>query len=40
MTKKEREILTSIIDDIRRSDDEIDGFTRLYETVKKMIKYK
>lgn len=39
MTKKEREILIGIVNDIRRSNDEIDGFTRLYETIKKMINY-
>lgn len=40
MTKAEREELSSIIEDIEKSDDKIDILERLYFTVKKMIKSK
>lgn len=38
MTKREREILSSIVNEIRESDDEIDLLVRLYNEVKKMLK--
>ena len=38
MTKREREILTSIIEDIQESDDKIDALERLYSVVKQMVK--
>ena len=40
MTKEEREILASIIEDIQKSDDKIDVLERLYFTVKEMLKSK
>lgn len=40
MTKKEREELIAIIDDIRESDDNIDVLERLFFTVKRMVNYK
>ena len=40
MTKKEREELIAIIDDIQESDDKIDMLERLYFTVKRMVNYK
>jgi hypothetical protein len=38
MTKKEREVLMDCIEDIRNSDDQIDPLTRLFETVKELLK--
>jgi len=38
MTKKEREILMDCIEDIRNSDDQIEPLTRLFETVKELLK--
>ena len=38
MTKKEREALMDCIEDIRNSDDQIDPLTRLFETVKELLK--
>ena len=38
MTKKEREVLMDCIEDIRNSDDQIDPLTRLFDTVKKLLK--
>lgn len=40
MTKKEREELIAIIDDVQESDDKIDVLERLLFTVKQMINYK
>ena len=40
MTKKEREELIAIIDDMQESDDKIDILERLYFTVKRMVNYK
>lgn len=40
MTKKEREELIAIIDDMQESDDKIDMLERLYFTVKRMVNYK
>ena len=40
MTKEEREILASIIEDIQKSDDKIDVLERLYFTIKEMLKIK
>lgn len=37
MTKVEREELISIIEDVRRSDDQICVLNRLYDTVKRMV---
>ena len=37
MTKAEREELISIIEDVRRSDDQICVLNRLYDTVKCMV---
>jgi hypothetical protein len=37
MTKREKEILSSIIDDIDNSDDKIDPLERLYLSVKEML---
>lgn len=37
MTKKEREELIAIIDDMQESDDKIELLERLYFTVKKML---
>ena len=37
MTKKEREELASICEDIRSSDEQTDALVRLYEAVKRMI---
>ena len=38
MTKSEREELISIIEDLRRSDDQICVLNRLYDTVKRMVR--
>ena len=38
MNRKEREILSSIINDVEESDDKIDVLERLYFEVKSMIK--
>ena len=40
MTKKEREELIAIIDDVQESDDKIDVLERLLFTVKQIINYK
>lgn len=40
MTKKEKETLRSIVDDIVNSDEQTDGLVRLYKEVKEMINYK
>lgn len=40
MTKREKEILSSIIDDVSESDDKIEVLERLYLEVKEMINYK
>ena len=40
MTIKEKEILSSIVDDIEKSDDKIWPLERLFEEVKRIIKYK
>lgn len=40
MTIKEKTILTSIIEDIRTSNDEIEGLVRLFREVKKLLKIK
>jgi hypothetical protein len=40
MTKKEREELIAIIDDVQESDDKIDVLERLLFTVKRMVNYK
>ena len=40
MTKSEREILASIIEEIEKSDDKIDILERLYFTIKEMLKIK
>ncbi len=37
MTKKEKEILNRIIDEIQASDDQIDQLVYLYEEVKRML---
>lgn len=37
MTKKEREELIAIMDDMQESDDKIELLERLYFTVKKML---
>ena len=37
MTKREKEILSSIVNDIRKSDDKIDQLERLYSAVKNML---
>ena len=39
MTKKEREILADIVNDIENSDDKIWPLERLLSEVKRMIKY-
>lgn len=38
MTKQEKAILSSIIEDIQKSDDKIDGLERLYGEVKNLLK--
>lgn len=40
MTKREKEILSSIIHDIDNSDDKIDPLERLYNEVKNMLNIK
>ena len=40
MSKKEREDLISIIDDVQKSDNKIDVLERLLFTVKRMVNYK
>lgn len=40
MTKKEREELIAIIDEVQESDDKIDVLERLLFTVKHLVKYK
>lgn len=40
MTKKEREELIAIIDDVKESDDKIDVLERLLFTVKRMVNFK
>ena len=37
MTKREREELISIIEDVRNSDDQIYVLNRLYDIVKRMV---
>ena len=36
MTRKERELLTGICDDIEASDDKIDALERLYREIKRI----
>ena len=40
MTKREREILTSIINEIRESDEQTDLLVRLFTEVKNMLNIK
>lgn len=40
MTKREKEILWDIIDDVTESDDKIEVLERLYFEVREMIGYK
>ena len=40
MTKKEYSILLDCVNDIRNSDDEIEPLVRLYNEVKKLLKFK
>lgn len=40
MNKKEHEILASIIEDMKKSDDKIETLERLYFEVKKMLNLK